>query len=279
MAAFIKMNELSQEEVDEILEIIHKLFHFDFKHYSSASIRRRVDRLMRIWGCSTFTDLKFALTNGMYSQQHVLNEITVNTTEMFRDPHVFYSVVENVFPYLKTHPLLKIWHAGCSTGEEVYSMAILLKESGLLKRSILYGTDINTEALKIAEKGVYSLNSMKTHSAAYRKAGGTGSLSNYLTVNYGNVCMDSALKKNMVFSQHDLINGASFGGVQVIICRNVFIYLKKEVQDLVLEKFVNNLEPRGFLILGNKESIDFSPAKNMLEVVSKEDRIFRKKRE
>ena len=277
MAVSIEFEELHESEIEEFIELVDKLFGFNFSGYSRASIRRRLGRLIKVWDCSSFTDLKYELSNGLHTQNEVLNEITVNTTEMFRDAFVFKKIVDEVFPVLKTYPRIKIWHPGCSTGEEVYSLAILLEESGLLKNTLQYGTDINTDVIKAAREGVYPVSEVKDYSRSYIASGGKASLSNYISVRYSKAKINSSLKKNMVFSQHDLIKGTSFGTFNLIVCRNLFIYFNKEIQDQILETFIDALEPRGYLVLGSKETIQFSPASKKLETISSKDRIYRKK--
>lgn len=277
MDVSIELYELDESEVEEFIVLIDRLFGFDFSGYSRASIRRRVGRLMKVWACTSFTDLKYALTNGLHPQNEVLNEITVNTTAMFRDAFVFKKIVEEVFPILETYPRIKIWHPGCSTGEELYSLAILLSERGLLRNTIQYGTDLNTDVITAAKEGIYAASDMKEYSKAYVAAGGSGSLSDYISIRYGKAKMLSPLKKNMVFSQHDLVKGSSFGTFHMIVCRNLFIYFTREIQDQILETFIDALEPRGYLVLGSKESIQFSTALKRLEIISAKERIYRKK--
>lgn len=269
--------EITTTQLQELIQIIDKLYHHDLNGYSHASLRRRIVRLMTLWKCNNYVEFKHELISGKHTNEEVLNEITVNTTEMFRDPFVFKSIQQTIFPYLKTFVSNKIWHAGCSTGEEMYSLAILLHEHGLLQKSIQYGTDLNTEVLNTVQTGIYNLREMKAYSENYAQSGGERSLSEYLNAKYGQCKFYKYLNKNFVLSQHDLIKGASFNIFNVIICRNVLIYFDKEAQEKVLKLFYESLNPGGYLILGTKESIRFSTYSDKFETVDPEARIFRKK--
>ncbi|WP_394746882.1 CheR family methyltransferase [Spongiimicrobium salis] len=269
--------EITKEELDDFVRITHKLYGIDFSGYAQESLRRRLLRLMKIRDCDSFTAFKYVLANQSLSDEELVNEISVNTTEMFRDVEVFKFLKEEVFHVLETYPRINIWHAGCSTGEEPLSLAILLKEQKLLARSIQYCTDINSEVIDRAKKGIFDLKDMKEYSTNYIKAGGGESLSDYYVVNYGKVKMNKELGKNMVFTRHNLVNGSSFNQMHMIMCRNVFIYLDTEQQNKILRLFVDSLMPRGYLVLGAKESAIFSPVLNELEVVNGKLKIYRKK--
>lgn len=268
---------LSDDDVQNMIAFAKEAFAFDFSGYAFQSIKRRFGRLMDRMKLNGFYDFKYEVANGGLSRAKLLNEITVNVTEMFRDPMVFKSIGDIVFPHLRTFPQSKIWHAGCSSGQEMYSLAILLKEHQLLSKTIQYGTDINDEVLNAAREGIYSLNDLKKYSSNYIKAGGQNSLSDYYTIRYGLTKLDSTLKSNMVFSTHDLVQGIGFNEFQLIICRNVLIYFDKELQNKVLKLFVESLSPFGFLVLGDKESISYSGVEDQLEVVDASHRIFRKR--
>ncbi|WP_136465490.1 CheR family methyltransferase [Flagellimonas onchidii] len=270
--------EITETELADFIQITNNLYGLDFSGYAQESLRRRVLRLMKLNTCDSFTSFKYVLANHGVSDDYLLNEITVNTTEMFRDFEVFKFLKEEVFSILETYPRINIWHAGCSTGEEPLSLAILLKEQGLLKRSVQYCTDINSEALSKAKKGIYELKEIKEYSKNYLRSGGEFSLSDYYVAHYGKIKMNKELGQNMLFSKHNLVNGTSFNQMQVIMCRNVFIYLTSEQQNRVLRLFVDSLAPRGFLILGAKESAVFSPILNELEIINGKLKIYRKKR-
>ncbi|UII79325.1 protein-glutamate O-methyltransferase CheR [Flagellimonas sp. CMM7] len=270
--------EISENELGDFVQLSNKLYGLDFSGYAKESLRRRVLRLMKLKSCDSFTAFKYFLTNQKLSDDEILNEITVNTTEMFRDSEVFKFLKEEVFSVLETYPRINIWHAGCSTGEEPLSLAILLKEQGLLRRSVQYCTDINSEVLSQAKKGIYELKEMKEYSTNYIKSGGALSLSDYYVANYGMVKMNKELNKNMVFTKHNLVNGTSFNQMHMIMCRNVFIYLTTAQQNKVLRLFIDSLVPRGYLILGAKESAVFSTVLNELEIVNGKLKVYRKKK-
>ena len=270
--------EISEDELADFVQIANNLYGLDFSGYARESLRRRVLRLMKLRACDSFAAFKYVLANHSLSNDELLNEITVNTTEMFRDFEVFKFLKEQVFEVLETYPRINIWHAGCSTGEEPISLAILLKEQGLLKRSVQYCTDINSEVLEMAKKGIYGLKEIKEYSTNYINSGGASSLSDYYVAHYGKVKMNNDLNRNMVFTKHNLINGTSFNQMHMIMCRNVFIYLTKEQQDRTLRLFLDSLTPRGYLVLGIKESAMFSPVLNELEIINGKLRIYRKKR-
>lgn len=270
--------EISENELDDFIQLSDKLYGIDFSGYALESLRRRVTRLMQLKSCDSFTAFKYYLANQQLSDEELLNEISVNTTEMFRDFEVFKFLKDEVFSVLETYPRINIWHAGCSTGQEPLSLAILLKEHELLRRTVQYCTDINSEVLAQAKKGIYELKEMKDYSANYIRAGGALSLSDYYVANYGKAKMNRELGKNMVFTKHNLINGTSFNQMHMIMCRNVFIYLTTEQQNKVLRLFIDSLVPRGYLILGVKESAVFSTVLNELEIVNGKLKIYRKKR-
>lgn len=270
--------EISEDELADFIQLSNKLYGIDFSGYAKESLRRRLQRLMNLKACDSFVGFKYVMANHHLGEEELLNEITVNTTEMFRDFEVFKFLKEEVFELLETYPRINIWHAGCSTGQEPFSLAILLKEHGLLQRSVQYCTDINSAALSQAKKGIYNLKEIKEYSSNYIKSGGELSLSNYYVANYGKVKMDKDLSKNMVYTKHNLVDGTSFNQMHMILCRNVFIYLDTEQQNKVLQLFVDSLVPRGYLVLGTKESAVFSPVLNELEIVNGRLKIYRKKR-
>ena len=269
--------EITENELNEFIEISDNLYGLDFSGYARESLRRRVLRLMGLKDCETFTAFKYFLANRDLCVDDLVNELSVNTTEMFRDYHVFKFLKEEVFNVLETYPRVNIWHAGCSSGQEPQSMAILLKESGLLRRSVQYCTDINSEVLEQAKKGIYDLKEMKGYSTNYIRSGGELSLSDYYVVNYGKAKMKNDLSSNMVFTKHNLINGRSFNQMHMIMCRNVFIYLTTEQQNKVLRLFIDSLVPRGYLVLGAKESAIFSSVLDELEVINGKLKIYRKR--
>jgi len=267
--------EITEKEKDLLLYQIKKRYGYDFTNYAEASIKRRIIRFCEIHHFKQYFDLKHDLMNDSGLFADFVLQITVNVTEMFRDASFFHSTKENVFPNLATYTHCKIWHAGCSTGEEVYSMAIMLKESKLLK-TMVYATDINPEVLNQAREATYSMKQMKEYTTNYIKAGGSASFSDYYTAHYNMAILNSTLKKNIVFSQHNLVSDGSFNEFNLIVCRNVLIYFNKELQEHVLNLFYESLAPLGYLALGSKESLLFSSLNTKFEVVDKNEKIYRK---
>ena len=216
---------------------------------------------------------KMILTDEKLFQQFV-QELSVTVTEMFRDPQFYKSLRTNVLKRLATYPFIKIWIAGCATGEEVYSMAILFKEEGLLSRTLIYATDINQKSLQIAKEGMYPLENMKQYTSNYQKSGGKNEFSEYYKAKYDSVLLDKTLRQNIVFAPHNLAVDKSFNEFQLIICRNVLIYFNQKLQNNVINLFYESLCPFGFLGLGNKESLLFSDKKGNFEDVDRKEKIF-----
>ena len=223
-----------------------------------------------------FWELKHALTNNAGFFQEFLEEITVNVTEMFRDPSFYRSLKTEVMPYLSTFQHIKIWSAGCSSGEEPYSLAILLQAMGLKDKSFIYATDINTEVLQSAKKGIYSLRNIKSYAENYNQVGLPGSLTDHFTIMYDAATVHAELKKNTLFSIHNLISDGAFNEFQMICCRNVFIYFESELQERILEVFYNSLCNLGFLCLGSKETIRSDYYKKRLKVINSRENIYQK---
>ncbi|SOD18282.1 CheR family methyltransferase [Pedobacter xixiisoli] len=266
---------ITDEQVEEIVIITRNIYGFDFEGYSRASLKRRLDRIMLLKRLDFF-DLRSTLTNNEDFFHDFLNEVTVNVTEMFRDPKFFKSLKENVIPYLSSYPHLKVWNAGCSTGEELYSFTILFEELGLYDRSFFYGTDINHKVLETAREGIYDLQKMKQYSENYHAIDGGKSLSNYYTAQYDAASISRHLKKNVLFSMHNLVSDGPFNEFQVISCRNVLIYFNPELQKSVINLFYNSLANFGFLCLGGKEAIrDYQIAKKF-KAVDKKNNIYQK---
>jgi len=240
------------------LEDIYRRYGYDFMQYSRASIKRRINRIMTNDRFASFAELRFALKDDPEFLQHFVEEITVNLTEMFRDPLFFRQLREEILPQLGTYPLIRIWIAGCSSGEEAYSLAILLKEANLHHKSLIYATDINPRVLEIARNGIYPLSQIKSFSENYIESGGKQDFSNYYTANYEWAKFDPELKQKMILSTHNLVSDTSFNSFQLILCRNVLIYFNKDLQDRVFKLFDVSLENLGYLALGSKETIRFS---------------------
>jgi len=264
-------------EIRLLLEAIYQLYGYDFRSYSPASMRRRIMHRLTMSGFSTVLEMTDRVLRDRQFFVILLNDLTVNVTEMFRDPEFYKAFREEVVPVLKTFPFIKIWHAGCSTGEEIYSMAILLEEEGLYERAMLYATDIDKNVLAAAKKGIYPIHAFKQYTDNYRRAGGRQSLSDYATARYDSVIMEQRLKRNIVFADHDLATDQVFGEMHVILCRNVLIYFDRPLQQRVFKLFGESLDMGGFLCLGTKESLRFSGNEEAFDVVNRPLRIFRKR--
>jgi chemotaxis protein methyltransferase CheR len=245
-------------EIRLLLDAIYERFHYDFRHYSAASMRRRVAQATSALGCASIGELGERLAREPELLPKLLRYLTVQVSEMFRDAGFFRVLRERVVPVLKTYPSLKVWTAGCSSGEEFYSLAIVFREEELFDRTIFYATDINAEALKKAEAGVYALERMAAFSSACRVAGGRGSLAEYYSAAYGSAVFDRSLIKRAVFSDHCLATDSVFAEVHLVTCRNVLIYFDRELQDRALGLFADSLVRRGFLGLGARESLMLS---------------------
>jgi chemotaxis protein methyltransferase CheR len=263
-------------EIRLLLEAIYLRFHYDFRSYSMVSLKRRIGVALPQLGCATVSALQEKILHDPQTFSELLQYLTVQVSEMFRDPTFYKTFREKIIPELRTYPSLKIWVAGCSTGEEVYSLAITLREEGLLDRTILYATDINPDALAKAEAGMYALDRLASFTENHRLAGGTKSLSEYYVARYGNAVFDRSLRKNVVFSDHSLATDNVFAEVQVVTCRNVLIYFDRELQSRAFELFRNTLCRRGFLGLGSRETLQFSTHASAFNEVSREDRWYQR---
>lgn len=263
-------------ELRLLVEAIYLKYNYDFRDYSGASLKRRVRHALIQLKCQSISALQEKVLHepGVFMQ--LLQYLTIPVSEMFRDPGYFLALRQNVMPILRTYPSLKVWIAGCSTGEEVYSMAILLKEEGLLERSIIYATDINPVSLERAERGIFSLDNMHSYTENYQQAGGLKSLSDYYTAAYDGALFDKTLRANITFADHSLATDTVFAETHLVSCRNVLIYFNKPLQDRALGLFHESLCHRGFLGLGSKESIDFSAYARSFEALSRAERVFRK---
>lgn len=269
--------DISVADLDDVLLVIRNNYGYDFRNYSRASLVRRVLRFMDTARVKNIYDLKFHLTNDPAFFAFFLQTITVNVTEMFRDPLFYKALREKVLPKLAAYPIIKIWHAGCSSGEEVFSMCILLEEAGLLQRTMIYATDINPANIEKARNGIVPLHSMKDYTANYLQSGGKEDFSRYYTARYENVLIRKELRRNIVFSQHNLVTDQVFNEFQLIICRNVLIYFNKELQNHVYHLFYDSLSPMGYLAIGMKESLLFTELKDKFETVHTAGKIFKRK--
>lgn len=246
-------------EFDLLLEAVHRRYGYDFRGYARASLRRRVRSVMEAEGVPTMSALQERILRQPECLDRFLHAMSVNVTAMYRDPGFFRVFRERAVPLLRTYPFIRIWHAGCSTGEEVYSLAILLQEEGIYDRCRIYATDMNESVLKQAKQGIFPLTVMERYARNYREAGGKAMFDNYYTAAYGSAIMRSSLRENVLFSQHNLATDSSFNEFNVILCRNVMIYFKKELQNRVHELLYESLARSGVLGLGSKETLQFSP--------------------
>ena len=268
---------VSDEELDAFLNELFQTYGYDFTGYARSSLKRRLNRLLIIDRYPSVAEFLYRVKSEPDYLTHVVEEISVNVTEMFRDPPMFKTLREQILPVLATHPLIRIWHAGCATGEEVYSMAILLEEAALLHKTLLYATDINPSVIENIKRGTFPLNAMKQHSESYIAAGGKKDFSAYYTAKYGWAKFDARLSQRMIASTHNLVSDRSFNAFHLIFCRNVLIYFNKELQENVLSLFDESLEKLGFLVLGSKENLRFSSLDGDYEQTGKE-KIWRKMR-
>ncbi|KQY19141.1 CheR family methyltransferase [Rhizobium sp. Root482] len=266
-------------EIRLLLEALFLKYHYDFRNYAMASIKRRLKQAREQLGFATFSALQESLLHDPAMLPRLLGFLTVQVSEMFRDPTYFKAIREKVVPHLRTYPSLKVWIAGCSGGEELYSLAILFREEGLEDRTLFYATDINQDALNAAESGIFSLDRVPLFTENHRRSGGLSSLSDYYQAAYGRVSFDKSLRRNVVFSDHSLVTDAVFGEMHLISCRNVMIYFDRDLQDRALGLFKDSLARKGFLGLGAKESLRFSRHAGAFADFVREDRIYQRRDE
>ncbi|WP_419875335.1 CheR family methyltransferase [Candidatus Pristimantibacillus sp. PTI5] len=271
-------DERERIEIELLLEAVFRFYGYDFRNYSYSSIRRRIWHRIHSERLTTVSGLMECILHNREYMDRLLADMTIHVTEMFRDPEVFKSFRENVVPFLRTLPLIRIWHAGCSTGEEVYSMAILLQEEGLYEKTRIYATDTSADVLKIAREGVYPIGKMKQYTRNYLESGGQASFSQYYTAKYDSVVFQTELKRNIVFAQHNLVTDSSFNEFNVILCRNVMIYFNKQLQHHVHGLLYDSLSRFGVLALGTKESINFTRHADAYEELDNPNRLYRKVR-
>ncbi len=275
----MKPSRIEDIEVDLLLEAIFERYGHDFRDYGRASINRRVTRFLSDSGCETISEMIPRLMHERVFFEKMIRYFSITVTEMFRDPRVYQSIRKQVIPVLKTYPFIRTWNVGCATGEEAYSLAILLKEEGMYERTTLFATDFNDEALEKAKEGIYLSENVKEFTSNYQKAGGLNSFSEYYHARYGAVAIDPSLKKNITFANHNLAIDSVFSEMHLILCRNVLIYFSKPLQDRVLRLFSESLVPNGFLCLGTKENIAFSDVADHFKPFNEKLRIFQKKRQ
>jgi chemotaxis protein methyltransferase CheR len=269
---------LEQVEIDLLLEGVFRHYGYDFRSYAPASLRRRIWKRIRADGLDSVSALQQRVLHDPAAMDRLLMDLSVNVTAMFRDPSFYAVFRERVVPLLRTYPFIRIWHAGCSTGEEVYSLAILLQEEGLYDRSRIYATDINEVVLQTAKARIYPLDKMREYTQNYQRAGGTNAFSEYYTAAYDGALFAPALAQNVIFAQHNLVTDRSFSEFNVILCRNVMIYFNRTLQEQVHDLFYESLPTYGILALGSKETLRFSRLEDRFEVLSAREKIYRKVR-
>jgi chemotaxis protein methyltransferase CheR len=270
--------DLERLEIELLLEGVFRQYGFDFRSYAYASIRRRLWKRVEAEELHNLSELQARVLHDTDAMERLLLDLSVNVTAMFRDPLFYVAFREKVIPLLRTYPFIRIWHAGCSTGEEVYSVAIMLQEAGLYDRSRIYATDINDVVLQHARRGIFPLERMQEYTENYIRAGGTRSFSEYYTAKYDGALFDQRLVRNVVFAQHNLVTDRSFAEFNVIFCRNVLIYFDKDLQNRVHSLFYDSLVRLGVLCLGSKESLKFSKYESCYERMDTSEKIYRKVR-
>jgi chemotaxis protein methyltransferase CheR len=272
------VHSIGNVELKAFLDTIQEAYGYDFTNYSQASIKRRITSYMSTFSIGSLEALRTVLLSDESSFESFIQHVSVTVTEMFRDPAFYQSLRQNVIPRLATYPHIKIWIAGCATGEEVYSVAIVLAEENLLDRTIIYATDINQKSLQMAKDGIYPMSQMQMHTKNYLLAGGKKSFSKYYKAKYHWVLMDRSLMNKTVFASHNLVTDKSFNEFQLILCRNVMIYFNQSLQNQVLNLFYESLCQFGFIGLGNKESMLFYDGQKKFDIVDKKEKIYIKTR-
>jgi len=269
--------EVTDHDISVLLQTVLDEYGYDFRHYARTHIKRRIRRFLGQFKGAELSELQKHIRTDRDLFLEFLMDMTVHTTELFRNPEFYYEFRTKVVPILRTYPSFKIWHAGCSTGEEVYSMAILLREEKIYEKARIYATDLSPLVVRRAREGIFRLGDMKGYTRNYHAAGGVGSLSDYYTSGYDGAVMDKSLGQRIVFSTHNLVSDASFGEMHVIVCRNVLIYFDRTLQDRVIRLFHDSLIMRGFLCLGDKETTRISDCKDLFDDFAYTHKIFRRR--
>lgn len=269
--------ETEDIELDLLVDAMYHKYGYDFRNYSKAHMKRRVLHRISKDDLESISLLQHKILHDANYFYSILSDFSINVTEMFRDPEVFKYIRAEVVELLKSYPKLKIWHAGCSSGQEVYSMAILLKEEGLLDRTTIYATDFNDDILNKAKDGIYPIDLIKEYTKNYIASGGIHDFSDYYTAKYDSVIINNEIKKKIVFANHNLVTDTDFASMHMIICRNVLIYFDRDLQNKVIKMFTRSLEKNGVLALGSKESIDYTEVASKYKAWNREYRIFQKK--
>ncbi|HSM82874.1 MAG TPA: protein-glutamate O-methyltransferase CheR [Nodosilinea sp.] len=264
-------------DIHLLIEGLYRRYGYDFRNYAQASLKRRIQSFLRTEGLPTVALLQAEVLRDRACAERLLLGLTVNTTAMFRDPSFYLAFRQQVVPLLRTYPFFRIWHAGCSTGQEVYSMAILLQEEGLYERCRIYATDANDKVLHTARQGIYPYKQMQDYTQLYLRAGGRRTFSEYYTANYNNVILRPALRERIVFGEHNLVTDGSFNEFNVILCRNVLIYFNQALQNQVHELFYTSLCKFGILGLGKQETIRFTKYETAYDDLVKAEKLYRRR--
>ncbi len=278
LGVFAGVSPLERLEIDLLLEAVFRHTGNDFRGYAFSSLRRRLKKRLEGEGLRTFSGLQDLVLHDDAAMGRLLRDMSVSVTGMFRDPSFFLAFRTKVVPILRTYPFFRIWHAGCSTGEEVYATAILLEEEGLLDRARLYATDMSADAIERAKSGIFPIARMREYTANYLHAGGQRSFSEYYTAHYDAALFDPRLRRNVLFAQHNLATDTSFSEFNVVLCRNVLIYFSKPLKERVLGLFEESLAALGLLCLGRRESLRFTSAEHAYEEFDAKERIYRRRR-
>lgn len=268
--------DIENIEIELLLEAIYKKYGYDFRLYSRASLKRRIMHRVALAGLDSVSSLQQRILYNINALETLLTDLSINVTEMFRDPFFYEALRKDVIPVLKTYPFIKIWHAGVASGEEVYSLAIILKEEGLYEKSQIYATDFNEIILHKARQGIIPLDQIKNYTLNYQKAGGKESFADYYTAKYDSAMIDQTLKKNIVFADHNLATDGVFGEMNLILCRNVLIYFQRDLQNRVIRLFRESLCHLGFLCLGTKETLMFTDDVANFKTISEKAKIYKK---
>ncbi|TND10215.1 MAG: chemotaxis protein methyltransferase CheR [Bacteroidetes bacterium] len=275
----MEYKDTSDIEISLLLDAVYKKYGYDFRQYSEAHIRRRIMNRLTLSGLGSISQMQDFVLHDKSFASLLIQDLSITVTEMFRDPDFYKALREKVIPVLKTYPFIKIWHAGCSTGEEAYSMAIILREEGLYERTTIYATDFNQQALNKAKEGIFPAGLMKEYTLNYQLSGGKESFAGYYTSSYDMAIINQALKKNIVWANHNLVTDSVFAEVHLVLCRNVLIYFERSLQNKVQKLFYDSLTNGGVLCLGSKESLRFSDLQGEYAVLDQKRRIFKKKYE
>ena len=276
LQAYAGVSALERLEIELLLEAIYRHYGHDFRSYAFSSLRRRFRKRLEAEKAPTFSALQDRVLHDPKAMDRLLRDMSVNVTGMFRDPTFFLALREKLLPILRTYPFVRIWHAGCASGEEVYALAIILEEEGLYERSRVYATDMNSDALDNAKAGEFPLARMREYTSNYLQAGGTRSFSEYYTARRDSAVFDARLRRNVLFAQHNLATDTSFSEFNLILCRNVLIYFDRTLKERVYKLFDASLAPFGALCLGRRESLRFTSAETEYEEFDAAERIYRR---